>query len=91
MISEDSLKERLRNAGCHYSLLLNSKITYADLSSAALYGDPASQKVLRDMANDFSIALRNLVCLVHPKLIIIGGKGKNLGPLFLDGWNWYIP
>lgn len=84
MISEDSLNERLRNAGCHSSLLLNSKITYADLSSAALYGDPASQKVLRDMANDFSRALRNLICLVHPKLIIIGGKGKNLGPLFLD-------
>ena len=84
MISEDSLKERLIQAGCQSSLRQNSKITYADLSSAALYGDPASQKVIRDMAQDFSIALRNLVCLVHPKLIIIGGKGKDLGPLFLE-------
>ena len=28
--------------------------------------------------------LGNLVCTVHPRLIIIGGKGKDLGPVFLE-------
>lgn len=84
MIGENVLKERLLDAGCCAPLLNNEKITYADLSSCALYGDLAAQKVIREMAQEFALALSNLVCIVHPKLIIIGGKGKNLGPLFLD-------
>ncbi|MFQ6803711.1 MAG: hypothetical protein ACLRT5_01500 [Lachnospiraceae bacterium] len=40
--------------------------------------------MIRDIASDFSLALGNLVCTVHPKLIIIGGKGRDLGPLFLE-------
>lgn len=84
MIGEDALKERLLDAGCSSALCRNEKVTYAELCSAALYGDMAAQKVIRDIADDFSIALSNLVCLVHPQLIIIGGKGKELGPLFLE-------
>lgn len=84
MIGENSLKERLLSAGCRSALCQNEKVTYAELGSAALYGDPSAQKVIRDMAGDFSLALSNLVCIVHPKLIIIGGKGKDLGPLFLN-------
>lgn len=84
MIGENSLKERLSDAGCCSSILNNEKITYGDLSSCALYGDPAAQKVLQEMAEEFALALSNLVCIVHPKLIIIGGKGKDLGPVFLD-------
>ncbi|NCB91356.1 MAG: ROK family transcriptional regulator [Clostridia bacterium] len=84
MISEDTIKERLIEAGCRSALCQNEKVTYADLGTAALYGDPSAQKVLSDIARDFSYALSNLVCLVHPKLIIIGGKGKDLGPIFLD-------
>lgn len=84
MIGENAIKERLIAAGCCSPILQNEKITYGDLSSCALYGDPAAQKVLREMAKDFSLALSNLVCIVHPKLIILGGKGKELGPLFLD-------
>lgn len=84
MISEDTLKERLINANCLSTLVQSDSITYADLGSAALYGDSAAQKVVCDIAHDFSIALNNLVCLVNPKAIIIGGKGKALGPLFLN-------
>ena len=43
-----------------------------------------SRKVIRDIADEFSLALCNLICMVHPKLIIIGGKGKDLGPVFLQ-------
>lgn len=84
MIGENSLKERLLATGYPSALCRSEKVTYSDLSSSALYGDLAAQKVIRDIATDFSLALSNLVCLVHPKLIIIGGKGKDLGPLFLE-------
>ena len=83
-IGEHSLKKRLHNAGCRSSLIQSDKITYADLSSAALYGDLSAQTLLKDIARDFSQALSNLVCIVHPKLIIIGGRGRDLGPLFLN-------
>ena len=84
MIGENSLKERLLNAGCSSALCHGEKVTYAELCSAALYGDMAAQKVICDISKDFSLALSNLVCIVRPKLIIIGGKGKELGPLFLE-------
>lgn len=84
MIGEDSLKERILAAKYPSGLSQNPSITYAELGSAALYGDLAAQKVIHDIAYDFSMALSNLICLVHPKAIIIGGKGKELGPLFLQ-------
>lgn len=84
VIGENSLKERLVKTGLSSVLCRNKEISYQDLSSAALYGDHAARKVIEDLAGDFSQALNNLVCLVHPRLIIIGGKGKDLGPLFLE-------
>lgn len=84
MIGENALKERLSEEGYTSAFCRNEKVTYFDLSSAALYGNIPAQKVIHNIATDFSLALRNLVCLVHPKLIIIGGKGKDLGPLFLE-------
>lgn len=84
MIGEGSLKERLTAAGGSPSLSQNPQVTYAGLGTAGIYGDPAALKVIRDIAHDFSLALSNLVCMVHPKLVIIGGKGKDLGPLFLE-------
>ncbi|MCI8854240.1 MAG: ROK family transcriptional regulator [Lachnospiraceae bacterium] len=84
MICEDSLKDRILALGQHSELKKEPVITYASLGSAALYGDTSAQKVIQDLAVDFSYALTNLVCLVRPKIIIIGGKGKDLGPLFLQ-------
>lgn len=83
MIGESSLLDRLENAGCS-SALCHGEVTYAELSSAALYGDTTARKVICDISRDFSLALSNLVCIVHPRLIIIGGKGKELGSLFLN-------
>lgn len=84
MISEDSLKERLVNRGCTSALKKKSNISYSDIGQAALYGDFCAVQVIRDIALEFSQALSNLICSVHPKTIIIGGKGHELGALFLD-------
>lgn len=84
MIGEDSLKERISQTGNSPALKKLSAVTYADLGQASVYGDIVSRKVLHDIAYEFSLALCNLICMVHPKLIIIGGKGKDLSPLFLQ-------
>lgn len=84
MIGENSLKERILASNYSSVLAQTSDITYAALGSAALYGDLAAQQVIKDIAYDFYLALSNLVCVVHPKAIIIGGKGKDLGSLFLQ-------
>jgi transcriptional regulator of PTS gene len=84
MIGEASLKGRISKAGGSPAFRRPSAVTYGDLGQASVYGDMVSCKVVRDIADEFSMALCNLICMVHPKLIIIGGKGKDLGPLFLQ-------
>jgi len=84
MIGEASLKDRISKAGGSPAFRRSSNVTYGDLGQASVYGDMVSCKVVRDIADEFSMALCNLICMVHPKLIIIGGKGKDLGPLFLQ-------
>ncbi|EOS81982.1 hypothetical protein C817_00153 [Dorea sp. 5-2] len=84
MIGEGSLKERISQAGGSPALRKLSAVTYADLGQASVYGDIVSRKVIHDIAYEFSLALCNLICMVNPKLIIIGGKGKDLSPIFLQ-------
>lgn len=84
MIGEDSLPGRLAKTAGSSPLKRKDAVTYEELGHAAIYGDGAARSVIRDIASDFSLALGNLVCTVHPKLIIIGGKGRDLGPLFLE-------
>lgn len=84
MIGEDSLPGRLAKTAGTSPLKRKETVTYRELAHAAIYGDGAARSVIREIASDFSLALGNLVCTVHPKLIIIGGKGRDLGPLFLE-------
>jgi len=84
MIGEDSLKDRLNLPGANPNFRKRDHITYAELGRAALYGDDISKRVICDIATQFSHALSNLICTVHPKLVVIGGKGHDLGTLFLE-------
>ena len=59
-------------------------VRYEDLGRAALYGDTAAVQVIRDLAGEFSFALSNLICLVHPRLIVLGGNSVSLGSVFLE-------
>lgn len=79
---EQALKKRVAEAGT--SPALNRLITFYALGSAALYGDAIAQKVIVNMAESFSYALANLISIVNPKLIILGGKSTQLGDLFLE-------
>lgn len=81
-ISEDELAQKyLHLKG---SSQKQSRTTYRDLGYAAATGDQEARKVLHEAAVIFARALNNLICLVRPKLIIIGGKGRDLGDFFLN-------
>ena len=84
MIGENVLKERLLICWMLRSSFKQRKNNVCRSFFLAALWRLSAQKVIREMAQEFALALSNLVCIVHPKLIIIGGKGKNLGPLFLD-------
>ncbi len=81
---EHALKKRVSEAGTSPALNRLPAITFSSLGSAALYGDVISQKVIVTMAESFSYALANLISIVNPKLIILGGKSTYLGDLFLE-------
>lgn len=80
MIGEDSVPGRMLRAGGRK----NTASTYEELGKAAVYGDKTASQVIEDIAGEFSGALANMICMVHPKLIILGGKGRELGPRFLE-------
>lgn len=84
VLSEEALPGRLHAEGTSSSLLSLPSVGYADLGRAALYGDRTALQVIRKMARDFSFALSNLICLVHPRLIVLGGNACSLGPVFLE-------
>ncbi len=82
VISEEALSQQYREE--KGSSKGRYPITYKDLGYAAAIGDETAKKVLERAAKTFAHALGNLICLVHPKLIILGGKGRDLGDYFLE-------
>jgi len=87
MMGESALAKRVKAEGGSPALNRLPAITYATLGNAALYGDAVSQKVIKDFAHFLAHALANLISIVNPNLIILGGKSILLGNLFLDEIN----
>lgn len=80
------------NKGCLERMIGEASLpfSYRELGESAAAGNNNSCCKIREMASYFASALVNLVCIVHPKLIILGGSGKNLGKLFLKEINALI-
>ncbi|MFQ9636968.1 MAG: ROK family transcriptional regulator [Eisenbergiella sp.] len=84
VLSEATLRNRLLEKGTTSSLLSRDAVRYEDLGRASLYTDTAAVLVIKDLAGELALALSNLICLVHPRLIVLGGKSVSLGPVFLE-------
>lgn len=61
-----------------------SYLSYEDLGLAIGKGNEAAKKVVISLASDFAQVLRNVVCIINPRLIVLGGKCQNLGDFFLS-------
>ncbi len=87
MMGEIALAKRVKAEGGSPALDRLPAITFATLGNAALYGDAVSKKVIKDFAHILTYGLANLISIVNPNFIILGGKSILLGDLFLDEIN----
>ncbi len=59
-------------------------ITARDVAMAAQMGDLAAQKIIADAGNYLGIAIANIVNLLNPEVIVIGGGVAQSGDLLLE-------
>ncbi|MFO8002356.1 MAG: ROK family transcriptional regulator [Marinilabilia sp.] len=83
---EENFKSAIKEGGI--SLAVNNKspedIRYDDILSAADKGDGLSISLLQSMGETLGMALGNIVNLLNPELVIIGGKFAQAGYMFTD-------
>lgn len=64
-----------------------SKITAYEVAAAARRGDALSVDLFRDVGQHLGRAVANLVSLLDPQIVIIGGGLANASDLFMDSLN----
>lgn len=83
---EENFKAAIEEGGI--SLAVNNKnlenIRYDDILAAADQGDGLSISLLQSMGETLGMALGNIVNLLNPELVIIGGKFAQAGYMFTD-------
>ena len=60
---------------------VDARIVYA----AAEAGDPVARRIVDETTATLGLALANVIALLHPQVIVIGGGVSLMGPLFWDG------
>jgi len=66
------------------SALAQGELTITAIEDAALAGDPLALKVTREAAEHLGIALADLLNLMNPAKVILGGGLSRLGELLLE-------
>jgi glucokinase len=61
-----------------------SQVTALQVNQAALAGDALAAEIMRDAAGALGFALGNVICLMNPQRIIIGGGVSKAGPLYFE-------
>lgn len=83
LIGEYALEERAEKCGLHLDLPNGRRLLFSDIGALADEGNEAALHLIRDLAQDLAFGLSNLISMFNPSLIVIGGTGVNLGPVFL--------
>jgi len=66
------------------STALGREVSITETYSLAQQGDPCVQAVYQDAAQMLGVAVANLVNILNPAVIIIGGEGLRAAPLIMD-------
>lgn len=61
-----------------------SLVTALLVNEAALAGDELAREIMQDAASALGFALGNVICLMNPQRIIIGGGVSNAGPHYFE-------
>jgi predicted NBD/HSP70 family sugar kinase len=85
VISAWALRERVKALSILYpnSSLIYGEPSIIDIENAALDGDQLAVQVVAEATNYLTSAIINLINLMNPELIIIGGSLSKLGELVL--------
>lgn len=73
----------LNTRGSGSAIEAAADITPGTLATAVAAGYPAAQRAVADAANALAVALGNVVNLLNPSLIVLGGGVAELGPAWL--------
>lgn len=84
LIGEKHLKERAESKGININYK-GDDLLFCDVAEAAELGDTKAKLLIRDLAADTAFAISNMILIIKTPLIIIGGKGINLGEQYLEG------
>jgi len=66
------------------SALAGGEFGITIMEDAALAGDPLALKVVREAAHHLGVAVADLINLLNPKVVIVGGGLSRLGDLLLE-------
>jgi predicted NBD/HSP70 family sugar kinase len=58
--------------------------SYAELKKLVDAGDQTAIRVISNISEELAQVLRNVICLVNPSLIVLGGKSRDLGESFIE-------
>lgn len=83
MIGEKVLGDLVMLCGGSKSLMNQDNIHFINIGNAAMDGDKTACLVIHMIADYLSLGLNNLISLISPSRIVIGGPGVNLGKEFL--------
>lgn len=83
LVGEAGLQMQLKK--CGKSELLNNcdELLFEDVANAVEKGDVVACRLMDLLAEDLAYGISNLITMFNPKLVVIGGRGKNLGDRFL--------
>ena len=84
MIGERMLGELLRDCQKETPAALEQNPRFLEIGLAAARKEPLASHALSTIAGYLSIGLSNLISLMRPGLIVIGGSGVHLGEEFLE-------
>lgn len=83
------LKENV--PGKHFLKKPKSAITMIDIDNAAKAGDRAAKKIILEQSRLIGVWLGNMISLLDPEIIVIGGGVSNIGEMFFKEIRETIP
>lgn len=86
LIGSQALEARARSLLDEYpgSPLARGPVTVTAIEDAALAGDPLGRRIAHEAAGYLSVAIADLLHLMNPSLVILGGGLSRLGELLLE-------
>lgn len=84
MIGETALSRRASECSMESIFASSDDVSFSVVARLAAAENPQALQLIHLLADDLAYALSNLISMLHPQLIVIGGTGVNLGTTFLE-------